>query len=537
MSIIPVRELGRVGVVTDIPGYNLPLNAYTKAINVRFDEGSVSRAPVFRNVKSSLGFTPRFAVGITPAAGFDQLIMVADDWAIKEYSSGTVSDRSGSISGSTDPRPFTGTVLADILYLNREDRVPVYRLANGTNFADLPNWDSTHRAGSLRAYNDQLLALGLTEGSTSFPNRIRFSDITTANSVPGSWADNDPTKSSGFIDLVEMNTPIVDGAILGNDFIVYSSEDVYSLTFVGGQFIFNVRKLFSDAGLLNKNCVIEIEKKHFCFGRDDIYVHDGITKRSICDERTKNFIFSGLNINKSDVCFVSHNETLNEVMFCYLSGDENVQFPAADRCNRAAVYNYRADTWSFMDLPNVSAGTTVNIDASLTYANATQTYDGIGGSFYDLEDGRERHTVMVGESLTADGLTSDKIFGIDLPDNGKLPFQLDTEATKPPLLERIGIDMDEAGSGASNYLVLTRIFPQMDTTNPLNTTVSVQFGASDIPRTTPTYAAAATFDIATDHKIDSRVSGRYLSYKLTTTHNSDFKFSGFDLDVTQTGSR
>ena len=141
MSIIPVRELGRVGVVTDIPGYNVPINAVTRGTNVRFDEGSISRAPIFRKVKDSLGFTPRFAIGITPATGYDQVIMVTDDWAIKEYVSGTVTDRSGSITGSSDPRPFTGTILADILYLNREDRVRL-RTVGGTNFADLPNWDA-----------------------------------------------------------------------------------------------------------------------------------------------------------------------------------------------------------------------------------------------------------------------------------------------------------------------------------------------------------------------------------------------------------
>ena len=57
MSIIPVRELGRVGVISDIPGYNIPINAVTRGINVRFDEGSISRAPIFRKVKDSLGFT------------------------------------------------------------------------------------------------------------------------------------------------------------------------------------------------------------------------------------------------------------------------------------------------------------------------------------------------------------------------------------------------------------------------------------------------------------------------------------------------
>ena len=143
-----------------------------------------------------------------------------------------------------------------------------------------------------------------------------------------------------------MNTPIVDGAVLGNDFYVYSSEDVSGWTFVGGQFIFNVRKAFSDAGLINANCVVEIEKKHFCFSRDDIYIHDGVTtKQSSVTSAPRISSTGGLNFNKADLCFVAHNETLNEVLFCYLSGDAHVEFPNAGRCNRAAVYNYREDVW------------------------------------------------------------------------------------------------------------------------------------------------------------------------------------------------
>ena len=62
MAIIPVRDLGSVGVITDVASYNLPINGFSTAINVRFDEGKVRRAPVFRKVKDSLGFTPRHAL-------------------------------------------------------------------------------------------------------------------------------------------------------------------------------------------------------------------------------------------------------------------------------------------------------------------------------------------------------------------------------------------------------------------------------------------------------------------------------------------
>ena len=77
-----------------------------------------------------------------------------------------------------------------------------------------------------------------------------------------------------------MKTAIVDGAVLGSNFIIYSSDSIFLMEFVGGQFIMNFRKLFTDAGLINQNCVVEVEGKHYCFGPADIYVHDGTTKQS-----------------------------------------------------------------------------------------------------------------------------------------------------------------------------------------------------------------------------------------------------------------
>ena len=540
MSIIPVRDLGSTGVITDVAPYNIPLNGYSMGVNVRFDEGKVRRSPIFRTIKSSLGFTPRFAFGITPSTGFDQIIMADDDWTIYEYASGTISNRSGSITGSSDPRPYTGTSLADVTYINREDRVPVYRTSAGTNFADLTNWDSNWRAKSLRSYGDFLLGLSMTESSTNYPNRVRWSNLVSANSIPDSWDITDPTKSAGTNDLVQMKTPIVDGGTLGTNFIIYSSDQVWSMEFVGGSLIFNFRKLFTDAGLINQNCFCEFEGKHFVFGSQDIYAHDGTTRQSICDERVRSFIYQGLNTQNADRCFVLLDEALSQIYFCYQSGDAHVAFPNANRCNRAAVFNLRNNTWAFIDLPNVSAGTTANVNSVTTYATATGlTYELVGSSYYDQEDSYDRHTIMVGEDVTADGITSDKMYGVDLADEGKIGFQLDTEATKPPFLERTGIDLDEAGSAASNYVVVTRLYPQADTINTSDTTLTFNFGASEIPRDTPTYGADTTFDIASDHKIDARAAGRYLSYKMTLgpTDYKDFELSGFDINVVPTGSR
>ena len=46
-ATLPVRNLGGIGLVTDIDSYNLPINAYTAANNIRFDEGKVKRSAIF----------------------------------------------------------------------------------------------------------------------------------------------------------------------------------------------------------------------------------------------------------------------------------------------------------------------------------------------------------------------------------------------------------------------------------------------------------------------------------------------------------
>ena len=468
MATLPIRNLGSTGVLTDPNPYNLPVTGFTSANNVRFDEGKVRRAPVFRTVKDSLGFDPRAAFGIVPTTGFDTVLMVSDDYVIKEYANGNVNDRSGSITGSSDPRPFTVCSLADVVYINRPDRVPVYRLPSGTNFADLTNWDSNWRAKALRPFGDFLLGLNMTESSTNYANRVRFSNLVTANAIPDSWDASATDKSAGFNDLVAMQTSIVDGLELGTNFVIYSSTEAIMMEFVGGQLIFNFRKLFSDEGIINQNCVVEVDGKHYCFGVSDVYVHDGNTKQSICDERVRQFIFKGLNVKNADRCFVQHNKELSEIYFCYQSGDSLVSFADTSRCNRAAIFNVKNNTWSFMDLPNVSAGTSANVNTVSTYSASTSTYDTIGGSYYDQEDSRNRHTLMVGNSDSDNSLSSAKIYGLDLADDGSIAFNVDTEATKPPFVERTGLDLDEINQPIDGYKVITRMLPQIFTKNTPN---------------------------------------------------------------------
>ena len=645
MPNLPIRGLGSVGVVTDVDPYNLPINGFTRGKNVRFHEGKVSHGPVFRDVAAGNQLVnPVFVHGIQATTGYDTVLVVTDEFAINEYSNGAFTQRFNAQS-QLNTSEITATSLAGVTYVNRGDRVPVHRTTSASNFSDLPNWPSTLRCSSLRAFGDFLIALNTTENGVDHRNRVRFSTTALSNSVPTTWDETDVTESAGFNDLVQMETPILDGATLGSNFLIYSSDQVWLMEFVGGTFIFNFRKLYDDAGVMSQNCIVEVEGKHFVFDFDDIYVTDGNTRQSICDGRVRDYIFNGIDYNKRAECFVLHNANLEEIYFCYHSGDDLALNEEGDKCNRAAVYNYKEDTWSFYDLPNVVGGSVANISsvqsfssvpAGLTYANAGGSYlsqesefkrqalmvskqtvtdvnytvtvaatpdgnkfyiDGQEAPVLTLERGRTynfdisdasnaTHPLVFGTpngSLYSDGVSQtglngvaggtatiavpvnapadlvykcashegmgnnitvvdtvgvpfSTIYGLDLPDLGSLTQATDTIVSKPALLERSGIDLDDQGIQISGYKVLNTFYPQMATAN-LDGNFTFHFGAADIPTAAPNYEPAITFDVYAGYKVDTRISGRYLSYKVAAPTLKDFSFSGMDVNVIVTGRR
>ena len=123
-----------------------------------------------------------------------------------------------------------------------------------------------------------------------------------------------------------------------------------------------------------------------------------------------------------------------------------------------------------------------------------------------------------------------------MPDTGSLlSYPLDTQANKGPYLERSGIDLDEL-TEITRYKIINKIYPQVETASS-NKQFNFSFGAADLQASAPTYENQVTFDASTDHKIDSRAAGRYLSYKMTVPDNKNFAFIGFDIELTLTGRR
>jgi hypothetical protein len=541
---LSARGLGTVGIVTDVHPYDLPAPALSAGVNVRFDNGKISRAPVQRRVYEFAGpeaaHQPAYLFSIPPiSTGAEQLISVQNDFD-KIYSvvGTTLTDvtHPGAVANDTG-EPFSSSFLGNVAYLNRKSRVPVKMAQSDATFIDLPNWDATWRAGVLRSYKDYMVALNVTKGATDFPAMIKWSDATLYNDVPGSWDEGDPTTQAGENTLNDMRGPLIDGLALRDSFILYGDNEVWAMNFVGGTFVFDFRKRFDDVGILNTNCAVEVDGQHYVFDAFDLYRHDGSSKQSIAHGRVKEFVFGGLIKDLKQLAFVAHNPKLNEVMFCYPSNDRYASAIPTLGCNRAAVLNYRNDTWTFYDLPDVTAATLATLTSGDTWTSiGSILWSEMGGAYMSASDTEDRHLMFSSRADATLGLTASRIYGLDLITGGRLTKPVEAEALKDSLVERIGVDLDENGTPLRTYKCLLAAYPQLSLDDD-GTVVQMAFGANDNAGADPMWDAYQSFDPATMNKLDSRVAGRYLGWRLKLSGPGDFGFSGMDVTTSIRGQR
>jgi hypothetical protein len=539
MPMFPIRNLSKYGVISDVDSYSLPTEAFSGGVNVRFHNGAVLRAPVFRTVKTGMLFTsPRFVSSNTPTSGYDTMMLGYLDGRITSFKNGVeTSIIPVGFGPNVADIPFTACHLSNIYYVNRGDRVPWSLSTTDTVFQLLANWPSNYTANLLRACGSALIAFGITKAGVSFPTMVKTSEFALANAVPANW---DPTLTNTNARenvLAEMEGAITDAQNLGEAMVIYGLNETWLMQADGSTNVWAFHRLFTDAGAINTNCSVEVDRKHFVFGLTDIWVHDGTTKQSLCDGRVREFIFSGINVNKANRCHVVYDQQRKEVRFHYVSGDALCGFLGApDGCNRAAVYSLVDKTWTFDDLPLIYSAWRANCNSLLTYTTVTSTYNTIGGSYLDQDDNIKKGLVAVGDANTGFGLVQ-SIYVVDAQGPGSaFAFPVDTKATLGWTLIRDGIDMDDVGAELSGYKVINTIYPQArleQSAQPLTFTV----GASDYFGNPPVFDDPQTYDGNTLYKLDFNMPGRYLYLKITHQDYHYVSLTGFDLDIDVIGDR
>lgn len=549
MPIVRLRDVAKNGIVTDQDPYSLPVGAFSTGVNVRFRNNKISSAPVYRAVKQPLAEAhPRYGFTAGRNESNNDLFLGYKSGRVYFYTNGIEQDYSPvGFTNSDAEANWTSYTIGNLVYVNRADRPPWYLLPTGDKFLDLSaatyaspadKWDPTWSARIIAQCGGAVVALNVQKGANSFPTMVKTSSIVTEDQYPASWDITKPATLATENILQAMDGGITDACQLGSDLIIYGQREAWRMHADGSTFVYSYTKLSSAKGVLNTNCSIELDGKNYCFGIDDIWVHDGISEQSLCDQKVRDFIYGSLNISQAERCIVQYNPRLNEIIFGYVSGDPLVKFNGVDGCNRAAVFNLTDETWTFDDMPSIFSFDDGPVSNLLTYNTVTSSYQDMGGSYQDQEDGGKRITVAVGEGNAAYGLQP-TLYAFDVFGTGSVaPYPVDANATAPAFLERTGIDLDEVGVDLKSYKLLRTIYPQarVDTTG--GNMLQIAVGTSDdVNSDTPTYGAFQPFDGKEFYKIDVNAAGKWLALKIQWNDFRNFTITGFDLDLLTTGHR
>lgn len=541
--LYPVRDLSGVGVIKDLPPYDLPPNAWSEARNVRFGAGRVTRFPHFLRDpdQTPLPADPIHA-GTLPetsvAGGQDRLFVFASDGTIHQYigasGSAVTSPHSDLFPLATAP---TVSVANDVLYYNRADTVPIYYTRQSDAFASLPGWDEEWRCRALRSYAGYLIALGLTKGGQEIPTMVKWSTETSLGTPPSSWDHTDPSLNAGENILPWARTTLVDAQELNGILYLFSEDGIYRMRSTGGSEIFVFEPFVGEGyGAISQNCVVSVGLRQYVFGPSDIYVHDGYEPKSLVEGRVRDYIYSRLEFSRRHLCFVFHYVEGSEVWFCYPSASQDIRHPAVSHCNEAAVFNYLTEAWSFVDLPNVIAVANSNYYTDQTwdaFSSSSITWDGISGTWAVVDEDPRRFPIALSAGVGGQPPHLYPAVVAELAPSLNLPVA--EEALADFALERRGLDLDDIGAPLQFYWGVRGIYPQVV---PAQGSITFQAGSSMETDDAPLWGPVHDLTPGASGRVDVLADGRYVAIRVSGSGPSaTFTFTGYDLDLVQLGRR
>lgn len=509
MAVIFKIDNAARGVITDAAPEELDAGAWSDGLNVRFRGGFAERAPGMAQIFDLPTVTPYFVAPFRTSVGQLWLHAGLQKVFVDDGTTRTDVGRVAVYTGTTSDR-WTGGAFNGLFILNNGVDVPQsWTGAVASKFANLAAWPAGHLCKAMRPFRNQLIAMNLTKtGPLRFPFRVLWSAIADPGTTPPDWDITGATgREAGEIDVAGAAGPLVDGLQFGDVFLIYTTGSTHVMRYVGGQNVMDIVPIKGGRGALGRNCIADTPLGHVVLTNGDIVLQADGPPRSIADARIRRRVFETLdNTNAERVAFVVANPADNEALVCYPTD-------GSATCNRAAVWNWADDSWSFRELRSVTAGGTGQTPQAvgLRWSTATATWDTAagnwGGGFAGVND---QHLVL------AHALPALSLVGYGNDDVGVVPT-----AT----IERTGMHLGEP----QRWKTVRAVWPRIDA--PAGTVVNVEVGASPSPDVAPTWKPAVPYTVGTSSKVNVFATGRFLALRLSNTAAAPWRVRGIDLDV------
>lgn len=534
--LIDINALDSIGQINDVKPYQLPPEAFTVLLNVRFNEQGLAVTPGWQETMIPSGGTRMWAPHfILPIKTSSQTYWIYTSLAKAAVFDGLSDfDLTRSVGGdytATDTHEWNGCTLSGVPILNNGSDVPQFWSNVGntsTRLSNLTNWPATMRAKIIRSLGPFLIALNIVDSGVEYPHLIQWSHPANPGAVPSSWAYNDPTKDGGRVDLADVNSgPIVEALALQDTLFIYKERSIWKLRFVGGRAIMSVGAgpWVENIGIIGPRCVAQVGDglRHCVATREDIMVHNGNQINSVLLDRQRQTLFANMNLETAHRSFMFSHPTRPEIWFCYPETGQ-------DYPNMALIWNYGKGIGaiSYVDgitFRNVARGDVEGADPE-TWDDGTDLWDDDNGPWAEL----------FREQLIAADPTASKLFQLD-----RLTTKNGNAYTPTILREDLAVlGRDRSGKwivDIGQMKMINSVWPKADG-SPMRFRVGYkQKVEGDI-----TWQPYVTFTPGTDDVIYPFIdeslagSGRLFSYEFSGTSGLQWSLFGFKMDVIPVGT-
>ena len=366
--IVRLKNMGANTPVFDLEAGDLPLDVMSFANNYLLRDNkvlsfngekvlnslsSIATSTVLKFYGGRLEYILSGAIKFYIVAGFND--NSTSDAVVLVFDGNTWYDISNALGYPSlilgDELLWTGCKLGPIQILNNPKHFPEYWSPASTSqrMQDL-KFDPTHtwrelnfRAKVMRSHKNFLFAINLTEGGVEFPTSYRWSHPADINGLPFTWDETDLSAIAGKASVEGQGEALIDGLSLRDSFALYSSRAMNVLDFVGGEFVWQSRKLSHSHGVLTTNCVVEAVGNHFVLTDGDIVINDGNSITSLLSNKMKRFLERNLSDTAFNNCFAQASYINNEVWFFIVQ-------PAHTYPSLAIIINYVTGAVSVRDI-------------------------------------------------------------------------------------------------------------------------------------------------------------------------------------------
>lgn len=395
-----VQQLGAVGLMLDGDPTMLPDQAFTDALNVRFNGREIEsyQGNRFEPYYTDTGTTP------WPANPIWQIVSVVFDGfsngaRVLFYLAEMTTTEGGkelhayaqnmstpalALVGSFSDWPIDNSWSAykgqinNCVFFGMTGQTPQGKAYDWTGFDILTGWGEqtggdqvvvTRRwsCKKLIAFDNRLLMLNTVEESAGgvdvpLPNRVRWSGFAQENAFPINWDDTAANRTpedfaaaviDGYAGWQDIGTQsqIIDACENGGTLYVYTERETFSLTPSGNdQSPFITKTVYSDLGCLDLGCVVNCHGYNYVFTGNDVVRHDAVSWKSIADGYVRDFIADVANGSGLGKIRMTGYPELSEV-WLMIPGDQQASGDYAKSI--ALTYNYVKNTWSKKTLPYI----------------------------------------------------------------------------------------------------------------------------------------------------------------------------------------